>query len=225
MSGSGDTLGRSRRWPIPGIRAAMLALVVLGGAAAAFLLLRPTTEPEILLPAAPALKEPSDFVNFPEPQPVPDFTFANGSGRRLRLADFRGRVVLLNIWATWCGPCREEMPRLDRLQTERGSPDFTVIALSVDQAPAATVRKFLSEIGIKHLALYIDETGDAAEKLRITGIPATLLIGRDGRALGSMLGAADWASPAAVELVERAIGSAAGRGTGSPQRTEAAQGL
>jgi thiol-disulfide isomerase/thioredoxin len=191
---------RMRLW----IAVATLMLAAAVGVTAA-LLLRSVGEPEAPAPLAPALGDLAEFVTFPEPRPLPDATFADGEGRLLRLMDFRGRVVLLNLWATWCGPCREEMPTLDRLQAEHGSPDFEVVALSLDRGPVSTVRAFFAEHGIAHLTLYIDQTGQAAETLGITGLPATILIGRDGLALGSMLGAADWASPAAVDLIRRAL--------------------
>src|SRR3546814_10648910 len=91
------------------------------------------------------------------PRELPDVHFMDGSGKRLSLADFRGKLVLLNLWATWCGPCREEMPTLDRLQATLGGSDFEVVALSIDRAGMGVVDAFYAEIGVKSLARYIAE--------------------------------------------------------------------
>lgn len=135
-----------------------------------------------------ALKEP--------PAAVPDFTFQDGDGRALSLSDFRGRVVVLNVWATWCAPCREEMPMLDNVQAELGGPDLEVIALSIDHSGPEVVRTFFEEVGIEHLRLYIEHpTGQALSGLNVHGIPATLLLDREGREIGRRLGVAEWDSP------------------------------
>jgi thiol-disulfide isomerase/thioredoxin len=127
----------------------------------------------------------------------------DGEGRSLTLADFRGRIVLLNLWATWCTPCREEMPTLDRLQARLGGTDFEVVALSIDHDGIAAVRKFYQEIGIKHLRIYNDPTTDATARLGVIGIPATLLIDREGREVGRALGPAEWDAPEVVETVRK----------------------
>src|SRR3546814_14258724 len=84
------------------------------------------------------------------PRDLPDLQFKDGSGKPVSLADFRGRVVLLNLWATWCGPCREEMPTLDRLQATLGGPDFEVFALSIDRAGIGAVDAFFADIGVEN---------------------------------------------------------------------------
>src|SRR6059036_412289 len=93
------------------------------------------------------------------------------TGRPTTLADFRGKVVLLNVWATWCEPCREEMPTLDRLQARLGGERFQVVALSVDQQGASIARKFYDEFAIKALPLYVDPTAKAAFTLDAPGLP------------------------------------------------------
>src|SRR3546814_17644922 len=97
------------------------------------------------------------------------------SGKRLSLADFRGKLVLLNLWATWCGPCREEMPPLDRLQATLGGSDFEVVALSIDRAGMGVVDAFYAEIGVKSPARHIDERGKTPPQLNAVGRPTTLL--------------------------------------------------
>lgn len=135
---------------------------------------------------------PQGFAIHSEPRPVPELAFEDGDGNALSLADFAGKTVLLNLWATWCGPCREEMPTLDRLQAELGGPDFTVVALSIDRAGLDVVRTFFAEVGIESLDLYIDATGGATYTLGAVGLPTTLLIDRDGREIGRLVGPAEW---------------------------------
>ena len=132
------------------------------------------------------------------PRPLPELQFEDGNGKPVTLADFRGKVVLLNIWATWCTPCRREMPTLDRLQARLGGPDFEVVALSIDRAGIEVVTKFYAEIGVRHLAKYIDESSKAAPQLNAVGLPTTLLIDRGGREIGRRVGPAEWDTPEMV---------------------------
>jgi thiol-disulfide isomerase/thioredoxin len=145
------------------------------------------------------------FARASKPKEVPALRFVDASEKERSLADFRGKVVLLNIWATWCAPCREEMPALDRLQGELGGPGFQVVALSVDQEGSAIARRFFAEVGIKSLDFYIDRSARAAFTLDAAGLPATLLIDREGREIGRHLGAAKWDSPEIVEALRRRI--------------------
>ena len=139
------------------------------------------------------------------PRPLAELRFEDGSGRPLTLVDFRGKVVLLNIWATWCGPCRREMPTLDRLQATLGGPDFEVVALSIDRAGIGVVTEFYDEIGIEHLAKYIDESGKSAQQLNAVGLPTTLLIDREGREIGRHVGPAEWDTPEMVAFLEQQV--------------------
>ena len=139
------------------------------------------------------------------PVPVPDISFVDETGARRSLADFDGKVVLLNIWATWCIPCRTEMPTLDRLQVALGGPDFEVVALSIDRGGPQVVREFFDEIGIQHLAINIDASSRAAFALGAVGLPATLLIDRDGMEIGRLIGPAEWDAPEMVALVRSVI--------------------
>jgi thiol-disulfide isomerase/thioredoxin len=138
-------------------------------------------------------------------QPLPDLHFVDDAGKAMTLADFRGRVILLNIWATWCAPCREEMPTLDQLQARRGGGDFEVVALSIDQKGMDAVKGFLSEIGIRALRPYLDRSGAIGAAVGLAGVPVTLLVDRQGREIGRKLGVADWNSPEAAALIERAL--------------------
>ena len=132
-------------------------------------------------------------------QPVPDIRFQDGDGKPLALSQFRGKVVLLNVWATWCAPCRKEMPALDQLQQKLGGAEFEVIALSIDSGGSAAVRRFYDEMGIRSLAVYVDASMEGTGKLRALGIPTTLLLDREGRERWRKTGPAEWDSPEIVE--------------------------
>lgn len=129
------------------------------------------------------------------PRALPAPAFEDGKGRPVRLADFRGKAVLLNVWATWCPPCREEMPSLDRLQKALGGPTFEVVALSIDSGGAAVVESFYKEAGIGSLAIFVDPT------MRAPGVPTTLLIDAEGRELGRHAGPAAWDNPDVIKLI------------------------
>jgi thiol-disulfide isomerase/thioredoxin len=142
---------------------------------------------------------------FDQPRHLPEIRFQDDQGHDLTLADFRGRVVLLNVWATWCVPCRKEMPTLNRLQARLGGKDFLVIALSIDRKGVEAVQDFYSEVGVERLAIYLDPSGKGSQGLAIPGVPTTLLINREGREVARKLGEAAWDSPEMVSLVERTI--------------------
>lgn len=146
----------------------------------------------------------------PKPLDLPEFTFADASGKLKSLADFRGKVVLLNIWATWCIPCREEMPALDTIETKLGGKDFAVVAVNIDKGGSEKAASFLKETGATHLALYTDPSGKLFSTLKAVGMPTTLLIDRDGKEIARLIGPADWASPEAVAVIEAAIAAGAG---------------
>ncbi|MCK5932206.1 TlpA family protein disulfide reductase [Jiella pacifica] len=129
---------------------------------------------------------------------VADLTFENSEGNSVSLADFRGQAVLLNIWATWCPPCREEMPSLDRLQAELGGPDFEVVPLSIDRNGLDAVRPFFAEIGIENLDIYLDRPADSMKALNVLGLPTTLLIDSNGRELQRWAGPKEWDSPEVI---------------------------
>lgn len=145
------------------------------------------------------------FLVRPERAPVKDLSFQDGSGKPLKLSDWKGRVVLVNLWATWCAPCRKEMPDLAKLQKELGSDQFEVLAISVDRKGAEASAAFLKETGADNLKLYVEPTTAIVNDLQAAGLPATLLIDRQGREIGRLLGPADWASPEAQALIKAAI--------------------
>lgn len=143
------------------------------------------------------------FTPHASPQRIADVKFEDGKGRKRRLADFRGKVVLLNIWATWCGPCRKEMPTLDHLQSQLGGKDFEVVALSIDRGGQVAVKSFYDEIDIQALAIYVDSTTEAQARLGVVGVPTTLLIDADGREIARYTGAAEWDRPEVIDAIRR----------------------
>lgn len=145
------------------------------------------------------------FLVHPEPKPLPDIAFADGEGKPLKLSDWKGRVVLINLWATWCAPCRKEMPDLAKLQAELGSDQFEVVAISVDRKGAEASSAFLKETEADALKLYVEPTTKIVGELQSAGLPATILVDRQGRELGRLLGPAHWAAPEAVALIKAAL--------------------
>jgi thiol-disulfide isomerase/thioredoxin len=146
----------------------------------------------------------------PTPKTLSEFAFVDGAGRKVTLADFRKKVVLLNIWATWCPPCRKEMPALDRLQQQLGGPGFQVVALSIDRGGAVAVRGFYEETDVRGLAVYVDESGQAPSRLGVVGLPTTLLIDGAGREIGRLTGAAEWDSLEAIAAIRRHLDAPTG---------------
>lgn len=145
------------------------------------------------------------FVYKGEPASVPSFSFFDAKKETQTISSFKGRVVLLNLWATWCPPCRAEMPSLDRLQKDMGSDKFEVVALNVDKNGFDKAREFLSGADIKSLAFYADPTSRAALTLNALGMPVTVLVDADGREIGRLTGPAEWDSPDAKRLIEAAL--------------------
>jgi thiol-disulfide isomerase/thioredoxin len=143
---------------------------------------------------------------------IPDLSFKDAEGRDRTLADWRGRTVLLNLWATWCVPCRKEMPALDALQADLGGQGFEVVAVNVDTRDAERPLKFLKDTGVTHLAYYSDQSAKVFQDLKSAGkafgMPTTLIIDRSGCEIGAMAGPAEWASPDGLKLVSAAISSA-----------------
>ena len=139
---------------------------------------------------------------------VPDLAFKDSAGSEVTLSKWKGRVVLLNLWATWCAPCRKEMPTLNDVQKQLGSKDFEVVALSVDRKGLDASAAFLKETGADALGLYIDETTTSVNMLQALGLPVTLLIDRRGREIGRLLGPAEWNSAEAVALMKAALAEA-----------------
>jgi thiol-disulfide isomerase/thioredoxin len=149
------------------------------------------------------------FVVRPTPQALSDVSFVTGDGAETSLSDWKGKVVLLNIWATWCVPCRAEMPALDKLQADLGGKDFDVVAVNIDRGQSDKPKTFLAETGATQLQLFTDPSGKLFSKLKAVGMPTTLLLDRQGREIGRLVGPAAWDSPEALALIKAAIAAPA----------------
>lgn len=139
------------------------------------------------------------------PQDVANFRFVTEDGTWMDLEGFRGRVILVNVWATWCPPCVKEMPTLDALQGALGGPEFEVVALSIDNAGPDVVRDFFDRIGVRNLNMYVDETMLSFTALRVVGLPTTLLINAEGKEIGRLIGPAEWNDPEMVAFLKSHI--------------------
>lgn len=155
--------------------------------------------------AAGAQDTAFDFGMLDAPKAMPELQFSDINGKRLSLADFRGKYVLLNVWATWCPPCRQELPTLDRLQDELGGSGFQVIALSTDTGRVGIVQRLYREIGLPETGIFIDETGSAMRDLRAIALPTTMLIDGEGNEIGRKIGPAVWDSPEAIAFFRARI--------------------
>ena len=143
-----------------------------------------------------------NFTLLDPPVPAPLGTFQDLDGRAVRLADFKGSLVVLNFWATWCAPCIREMPSLDRLQAALGGRGLRVVAVSIDRGGAKVVVPFAEKLGLAHLGLYLDPKATLARAFGLTGLPTTYLIDAEGRTVGGLSGPAEWDAPEARALIE-----------------------
>ncbi len=148
-----------------------------------------------LAAALPGIAGPQGFAAHDALQEMPEVRFVTQDGTRKTLDGFRGKVIVLNIWATWCPPCIKEMPTLDALQADLGSAKFEVVALSIDTGGVPAVRRFFDKVGIKHLTIHVDQTMLSFTNLRIVGLPTTLIVDGDGRELARLIGPATWNDP------------------------------
>jgi thiol-disulfide isomerase/thioredoxin len=144
------------------------------------------------------------------PQPPPAVAFSGPEGQALSLSDFKGKTILVNLWATWCVPCRQEMPALDKLQAELGGADFQVVAINVDTRNPEKPKAWLQENGIRNLAYYADPAGKLLQVLQksghVVGLPTTFVVDASGCEIALLKGPAEWASPDALAFVRTALG-------------------
>jgi thiol-disulfide isomerase/thioredoxin len=145
-----------------------------------------------------------------KPLLVPDLTFRDATGAQKKLSDWRGRTVLLNLWATWCVPCRKEMPALDELQAKLGGSDFQVVAVNIDTRDLDKPKNWLKEAGVTALGYFSDEKAKVFQDLKLIGkafgMPTSMLIDASGCEIGTIAGPAEWASDDALKLVRAALG-------------------
>lgn len=152
-------------------------------------------------PVASAQEATKTFIMHSAPKPLASISFADEQGQKRSLSEFKGKVVVLNIWATWCVPCREEMPTLDRLQAALGGADFEVMPLSVDRGGLDIVSKFFAEIGVNRLSKYTDTSGQVLRSVNAVGLPTTLIVDRAGNEVGRVVGPVEWDAPEVVKLL------------------------
>ena len=143
------------------------------------------------------------------PKTLPPLAFKDGGGAQKSLADWRGRTVLLNLWATWCVPCRKEMPALDALQAKLGGANFEVVSVNIDTRDTDKPKDWLKNVGVNRLAYYADNSARVFQDLKAIGkafgMPTTLLVDPNGCELAVLAGPAEWASADAVKLVTAAL--------------------
>lgn len=132
---------------------------------------------------------------------VSNIAFLDPEGNEHSLQDYHGKVVMLNFWATWCAPCREEMPSLEALQNELGGDDFQVVTIATGRNPLPAIQKFFGEIGVEQLPILTDERQKLSRAMGVMGMPVTVLIDREGREQARLIGGADWASDAAKQVI------------------------
>lgn len=170
---------------------AVLALLLLSGG-----LIGVSAEPAVA-DAVPL----GQFVPASPPRPAPHVSFADAAGETVNLSDFAGKVVVLNLWATWCAPCRREMPSLERLQTRFGDK-ITILAISEDIGGNKVVAPFIAKFGLKTIKTYLDPKNTVGQAFKVDGLPTSLLIDRQGRVLGRVEGEARWDSPEMLAVIE-----------------------
>ena len=174
----------------------LIAAIIVAGLAAIYMLWEQEPEEQ-----AEALAGMEKFAARTDAALAPEIKFEDGERQKRTLADFRGQVVLVNFWATWCVPCIRELPSLDRLQARLKDKGVVVIALSLDRGGIETVKEFYAANGIHNLGVYVDTTMDAQQAFTVPGLPTTVLIDREGRDRGRLVGPADWSSDDAADLV------------------------
>jgi thiol-disulfide isomerase/thioredoxin len=146
-----------------------------------------------------------EFIPNSPPVPAPPISLVDLAGNTVSLSEFAGRLVLINLWATWCEPCLREMPSLERMQSRLGDK-ITVVAISEDRGGSKTVEPFINKLGLKLFKTYLDPKSDAGRAFKVAGLPTSFLIDREGRVLGRVEGAADWDSPKLLEVLKSFLG-------------------
>jgi thiol-disulfide isomerase/thioredoxin len=136
-----------------------------------------------------------------EPQPVSAQPFTTWEGGEGRLADYAGKYVVLNFWATWCAPCRKEMPQLSQLQADMGGEAFEVVTIATGRNPPQAMQRFFDEIGVDNLPLHMDPKQQLAREMAVMGLPITLILNPEGQEIARMRGDADWSSDSAKAIV------------------------
>ncbi|HMA72877.1 MAG TPA: TlpA disulfide reductase family protein [Xanthobacteraceae bacterium] len=173
----------------------------------------------VMLPVAFAQEPPRNFILHETPEPGVAIRFEDDQGQPRSLADFRGKIVLLNVWATWCAPCLKEIPALDRLAAALNGAEFAVVTVSIDRKGIDAVRKMFAQFNVQKLPMYIDSSGQALRTVRAIGLPTSLFIDREGREFGRAVGPAEWDGATTIAFF-RHVGSYESQ-TSGPDRISA----
>lgn len=140
-----------------------------------------------------------------EPAAVSDIAFTDASGVEHRLAEWKGKIVAVNFWATWCAPCRKELPALDALNRDLGGDDFAVVTIATGRNPLPAIERLFDEVGVRTLPVLLDPKQDLARDMAVFGLPVTVILDRDGREIARMTGDAEWDSDSARAIVAALI--------------------
>ena len=146
-----------------------------------------------------------EFIPASPPLPAPAVSFVDLTGNTVNLSEFTGKIVLVNLWATWCEPCLREMPSLARMQLRLGDK-ITVVAVSEDRGGSKTVEPFIDKLELKSIKTYLDPKSTAERAFKVQGLPTSVLIDRQGRILGRVEGAAEWDSPELLDILKSFLG-------------------
>jgi len=191
---------------------ALWGAALIGVAALIYIIAQSSTKPAPQVaegPIAPKVKPLAEKLTHPtEPTPPPDYVFYDQAGKPVRIADFKGKVVLVNVWATWCAPCKAEMPTLAKMAAAYKGKPVEFVALSIDKPEAAAQAK-LFIAGHEPLKFYNDPESKIVFKFRppAEGAPTTIIYGKDGLEKSRVTGEADWTSPEARAVLDQALAS------------------
>ena len=174
--------------------ASLLLLILVGGGSAA-----------VDNPGVPESARLGEFVPAAPLLPAPATSFVDLTGSEVSLAQFSGKIVLVNLWATWCEPCLREMPSLERLQSRLGDK-IVVVAISEDRGGSKTVEPFVGKLGLKSVKIYLDPKSAVERAFKVQGLPTSFLIDREGRVLGRVEGAAEWDKPKLLGILKSFLG-------------------